>query len=76
MNTRKFLSPADVAALLGVERRSVNKLSRAGQIPPCIQGHVSRIRLLRLDHLYFELRFDLLRERNRLATRIFYQEGK
>jgi predicted DNA-binding transcriptional regulator AlpA len=46
MEQRKLLSPADVASLLGVDRRSVYKMSRLGQIPGRLK---LRPKVLRFD---------------------------
>jgi predicted DNA-binding transcriptional regulator AlpA len=46
MEIRKLLSPADIAALLGVDRRSVYKMSRLGQIPGRLK---IRPKVLRFD---------------------------
>ena len=46
METRKLLSPSDVATLLGVDRRSVYKMGRLGQIPGRLK---IRPKVLRFD---------------------------
>ena len=46
MELHKLLSPADVATLLGVDRRSVYKMSRLDQIPSRLK---IRPKVLRFD---------------------------